>query len=66
MTRISIPNIPPHFVRKKKKEVVFHIPGAFPTPMIPELMKEYFPSEYKSVVVRCSETFYRLREVAGL
>ncbi len=59
-------NLPPHFGREKKKEVMFHIPGAFPTTMIPGLTKEYFPTEYKSIVVRCAETFYRLRESTAL
>ena len=58
-------NLPPHFLDEKKKEVVFHIKGGFPVNMgIPTWMKA-FPPEYKGVVVRCEETFYRLREVAG-
>ncbi len=56
-------DLPPHFLREKEKEVVFHIPGAFPAPMVNELMQEYFP-EYKSVLIRCAETFYRMREGA--
>ena len=58
-------DLPPHFLREKEKEVVFHIPGAFPTPMVDELMQEYFP-EYKTVLIRCAETFYRMRECARL
>ena len=58
-------NLPPHFLDEKKKEVVFHIKGGFPVTMgIPTCMKA-FPPEYKGVVVRCEETFYRLREGAG-
>ena len=58
-------NLPPHFLDEKKKEVVFHIKGGFPVTMgIPTWMKA-FPPEYKGVVVRCEETFYRLREGAG-
>ena len=56
-------DLPPHFLREKVKEVVFHIPGAFPTPMVYELMQEYFP-EYKTVLIRSAETFYRMRERA--
>ena len=56
-------DLPPHFLREKEKEVVFHIPGALPTPMVDELMQEYFP-EYKTVLIRCAETFYRMREGA--
>tara|TARA_Y100001968_G_scaffold233455_1_gene216406 strand:- start:2225 stop:2407 length:183 start_codon:yes stop_codon:yes gene_type:complete len=54
-------DLPPQFLLKKEKEVVFHIPGAFPTPMVDELMQEYFP-EYKTVLILCAETFYRMRE----
>ena len=56
-------DLPPHFLRGKEKEVVFHIPGAFPTPMVDELMQEYFPV-YKTVLIRCAETFYRMHEGA--
>jgi len=62
---MKIPSIPPHFLNENKKEVVFHIKGGFPvTKAIPTWM-ESFPAEYKGVVVRCEETFYRLREGAG-
>tara|TARA_B100000700_G_C14824460_1_gene751594 strand:+ start:548 stop:748 length:201 start_codon:yes stop_codon:yes gene_type:complete len=58
-------NIPPHFIDEKNKEVVFHIKGGFPVNMgIPAWMKS-FPANYKGVVVRCEETFYRLREGTG-
>tara|TARA_Y100001968_G_C19295378_1_gene686357 strand:+ start:84 stop:266 length:183 start_codon:yes stop_codon:yes gene_type:complete len=54
-------NIPPHFIDERKKEVVFHIQGGFPTTMaIPTWMKS-FPPDYSSSVVRCEETFYKLR-----
>ena len=62
MTPKSIPNIPPHFIREKRKEVVFHIPGGHPIMMLIDfLMKRYFPVEYKAVLIRCPETFYHLR-----
>ena len=54
--------LPPHFIIESKKEVVFHIKGGFPTTMaIPAFMKK-FPEGYKGVVVRCEETFYKMRE----
>ena len=54
-------NIPPHYIDEKNKEVVFHIKGGFPTTMaIPTWMKS-FPSDYSASVVRCEETFYKLR-----
>ncbi len=53
--------LPPYFVLDSKKQVVFHIKGGFPTTMaIPTWMKR-FPSDYKGVVVRCEETFYKMR-----
>ncbi len=57
-------NLPPHFLDEKKKEVVFHIKGGFPVTMgIPTWMKS-FPPEYRGLVVRCEETFYRMSEGA--
>jgi len=54
--------LPPHFIIANKKEVVFHIKGGFPTTsVITTLMKE-FPESYKGVVIRCEETFYKMRE----
>ena len=58
---MRVRNIPPHYVVDKKKQVLFHIPGGFPVNMeIPTWMKS-FPAGYKGVVIRCEETFYRLR-----
>tara|TARA_R100001082_G_scaffold107489_1_gene81442 strand:- start:304 stop:495 length:192 start_codon:yes stop_codon:yes gene_type:complete len=56
-------NIPPHFIDEKNKDVVFHIPGGFPATMgIPTWMKSLsVPSDYSASVVRCEETFYKLR-----
>ena len=35
-------NIPPHFVDKKNKEVVFHLKGGYPVTMaIPTWMKSF-------------------------
>ena len=53
--------LPPHYLDEKSKQVVFHIKGGFPTTLaIPTWMK-FFPEDYKGVVVRCEETFYKLR-----
>ena len=53
--------MPPHFIDEKKKEVVFHIPGGFPTTLaIPTWMRA-FPDDYRGITCRCEETFYRLR-----
>jgi len=56
-------NIPPHFLDHKSKEIVFHIKGGYPVTMgIPTWVKKISaPSDYKAIVVRCEETFYKLR-----
>ena len=55
-------NIPPHFVDEKKKEVYWHIKGGFPvTALLPSLMSKHFPNDYSCSVIRCEETFYKLR-----
>ena len=54
-------NTPPYFVQGK--EVVFHIKGGFPTTaLLPSIMKNNFPSDFSCSVVRCEETWNRLRE----
>ena len=53
--------LPPHYWDEKNKEVVFHIPGGFPTTMAIPIWMKRFPPDYKGVVVRCEETFYKLR-----
>ena len=58
-------SMPPHYLDEKKKEVVFHIKGGFPVNREISTLMESFPANYKGVVVRCEETFYRLREGAG-
>ena len=53
--------LPPHFVDKKNKEIVFHLKGDYPVSIaIPTWMK-YCPDEYKGVTCRWKETFYKLR-----
>ena len=57
---------PPHFVIERTKEVVWHIKGGYPvTAMLPSLMSKHFSSEYTCSVVRCEETFYKLRARAN-
>ena len=54
-------SIHPYYIDENNKEVVFHIHVGFPTTMaIPTWMKN-FPDRYKGLVVRCEETFYKLR-----
>ena len=55
-------NIPPHYIDEKNKEVVFHIKGGYPVAaMLPSIMSKHFSPEYSCSVVRCEETFYKLR-----
>ena len=54
--------LPPHFIDEKKKEVVFHLKGGYPVTMAIPAWMQSFPRDYKGVVVRCEETFYKMRE----
>tara|TARA_B100000700_G_C14394406_1_gene556284 strand:- start:195 stop:383 length:189 start_codon:yes stop_codon:yes gene_type:complete len=54
--------IPPHFILEQKKEVVFHVPGAYPIFLALNKWMEYFPKGWKGSVIRCEETFYTMRE----
>ena len=55
--------LPPHYFDEKKKEVVFHLKSVIPAQMaIPNWMKKLsLAPDWKGVVVRCEETFYKLR-----
>ena len=58
-------NIPPHYIEEKNSEVVFLVKGGFPvTALLGKWMKA-FPPEYSCSVVRCEETFYKLRARAN-
>ena len=54
-------SMPPHYLDEKNKQVVFHIKGGFPTTMAIPIWMKNFPDDLKGVVVRCEETFYKLR-----
>ena len=54
-------SLPPHYFDVKNKQVVFHIKGRFPTTMVIPFWMKNFPDDLKGVVVRCEETFYKLR-----
>ena len=53
--------LPPHFMDEKNKQVVFHLKGAYPATMAMPTWMMSFPDDYKGVVIRCEETFYKLR-----
>ncbi len=54
-------SIPKHFAWEKKKQVIFHIPGRLPITNRILVWKKSFQPDYKGIVIRYEETFYRLR-----
>ena len=59
--RKYMPVIPPHFVVRKENKVVFLIKGVFPEHLILKKYMPYFPKAYKCIVMRCEESFYKMR-----
>ena len=52
-----------YVVLKEDKEVIFYLENPFPTVMaIPNIMKERFPDDFKSIVTRDLDEFKRYRE----
>ena len=56
-----MPNIPPHFIIEKENKVVFLIKGVFPQHLTLDNYMPYFPKTYKGIVMRCEESFYKMR-----
>ena len=56
-----MPKIPPHFIVEKDNKVVFLIKGVFPESLILENYMPYFPKVSKGIVMRCEESFYKMR-----
>ena len=56
-----MPKIPPHFIVKKESKVVFLIKGVFPEHLILKNYMPYFPKAFKGIVMRCEESFYKMR-----
>ena len=54
-------NLPPHFVIKKDKKVVFLVKGIFPAKIIFDQYMNNFPKGYTGILVRCEESFYKMR-----
>ena len=54
-------NLPPHFVIQKDKIVVFLVKGIFPEKIILDRYMNYFPNGYKGILIRCEESFYKMR-----
>tara|TARA_Y100000589_G_scaffold24916_1_gene20612 strand:+ start:119 stop:310 length:192 start_codon:yes stop_codon:yes gene_type:complete len=53
--------IPPHFIVEKDNKVVFLIKGIFPEQLILKNYMHYFPKTFKGMVMRCEESFYKMR-----
>ena len=53
--------LPPHFIIKKDKKVVFLVKGVFPEKIILDKYLPNFPKGYKGIIVRCEENFYKMR-----
>ncbi len=53
--------IPPHFIVEKDKKVFFLIKGVFPVHLILKDYMPYFPKTFKGIVIRCEESFYKMR-----
>ena len=56
-----MPKLPPHFIIEKDNKVVFLIKGVFPEHLILKDYMPYFPKVLKGVVMRCEESFYKMR-----
>tara|TARA_B100000575_G_scaffold239316_1_gene201852 strand:- start:443 stop:634 length:192 start_codon:yes stop_codon:yes gene_type:complete len=56
-----MPKIPPHFIIKKENKVVFLIKGVFPEHLILKNYMPHFPEVFKGIVMRCEESFYKMR-----
>ena len=56
---------PPHFIVEKDNKVVFLIKGVFPEHLILNNYMSYFPKTFKGIVMRCEESFYKMRMKAN-
>ena len=60
-----MPKIPPHFIVEKDNKVVFLIKGVFPEHLILKNYMPYFPNSFKGILMRCEESFYKIRMKAN-
>ena len=60
-----MPKIPPHFIVETDKKVIFLIKGVFPANLILKNYMPYFPKAFKGSVIRCEESFYKMRMKAN-
>ena len=54
-------NLPPHFLIQKEKTVIFLIKGIFPENTLLNKYMPIFPEDYEGKIIRCEETFYKMR-----
>ena len=54
-------NLPPHFIIQKDKKVVFLVKGIFSEKIILDKYLNNFPKDYQGIIVRCEESFYKMR-----
>ena len=57
--------IPPHFIIEEDNKVIFLIKGVFPEHLILKSYMPYFPKAFKGTVIRCEESFYKMRMKAN-
>ena len=60
-----MPNKPPQFIVEKENAVVFLIKGFFPEYLILKNYMPYFPKVTKGILMRCEESFYKMRMKAN-
>ena len=62
MTKENIGGLSDYIVLKKEKEVIFYLHNPYPDCLaIPEIMKERFPEDYKSIVTSDLDEFKKYR-----
>ena len=62
MTEKNIGGLSDYIVLKEEKEVIFYLHNPYPDCLaIPEIMKERFPEDYKSIVTSDLEEFKKYR-----
>ncbi len=58
-------DFPTHFLIEKDNKVVFLIKGMFPKELILKKYMINFPSRYEGIIIRCEESFYKMRMKAN-
>ena len=65
MTDKNLGGLSDYIVLKKEKEVIFYLHNPYPDCLaIPEIMKERFPGNYKSIVTSSLDEFKEYRRKA--